>query len=116
MPIALQTAYNPGDLDPGKTYDHVELSAFGVEIFARSIYFEFCHGYIDAQGSFAKGLKEPVRFYVQDKPRAGTTDYTDMMAEISQDGEIISSAVARVLYTYVLVNGIFVGTPADPNA
>ncbi|HHH29053.1 MAG TPA: hypothetical protein ENK57_12015 [Polyangiaceae bacterium] len=124
MSILLATPYNPGDLDPGKSYTHVELDTFGVQLFARAIEFTFIHGYLDsATGAFVRGKNPPLRYSVEDNPRTGATDYSDLMIERSliepgppQVGEYISSAMARAVYTYALVKGLVVGTPVDPNA
>lgn len=115
MPILLTTPYNPGDLDPGVSYTHSELRLFSGDFRANAITFAFQHGYLDA-GSFKWGKVEPMVITVIDNPKTGATNYTDMMTELSIDGEIISSGVARVLYTYALTKGIVVGTPVDPNA
>ena len=120
MSILLATPFNPGDLDPGATYTHVELTRFAGDFQGRVITFEFQRGTMDAANHFVPGDLNTLRFVVEDRPARGNipakTDYTEMMAELTLDGELASSAVARIIYTYVLVNGLFVGTPEDPNA
>lgn len=120
MSILLATPYNPGDLDPGVIYTHVELKTFGGDFFANVITFSFVRGTVDGSNNFLPGKVAPTMFQVVDRPARGgnppKTDYSDMMEELTLDGEKASSSVARIIYTYVLTNGIFVGTPIDPNA
>jgi len=115
MPIALVTPYDPGDLDPGQSYTHVELRSFAGDFEANEISFEFKYGTLDQNSKFVWGKVDATRFIVKDRPRLGTTDYTNMMAELSLDDELTSAAVGRIIYTYALMNGLYVGTPLPPN-
>jgi len=120
MSIQLATPFHPGDIDPGVIYDHVELSNFAGDFIGRVISFCFQRGTLDAAGVFIPGKIAPLRFTVEDIPARGAMperlEYSKMMAELTLDGELASSSVARIIYTYVLKNGIFVGTPVEPNA
>lgn len=47
MPITLNTPFDPGSFDPGKTYDKVKVSRFELDIINHRFVFSVARGYLD---------------------------------------------------------------------
>ena len=109
MPILLTTPRNPGDLDSVAQYTHIELDDFWWSS-ERFIEFWMVHGTMSGN-DFVKGKWEPEKHIIADNPKTGATAYTDIIQEATLDGELAIAAIGRLIYTYVLTNGIYVGTP-----
>jgi len=109
MPIRLTTPYNPGDLDPGKRYTHVDIPSFKLLRDAAAIEIEVRHGYDDGAG-FVPGLKPAVVVAVRDNPRAGTTDYTELVTALPRVPTLSIYENAGIqLYTYLIAKGHYPG-------
>lgn len=64
--IELTTAYNPGDLDPGVEYTHLQLSKFMTNLEKQSIVADLFYGSLDDEGEFVKGQREdPFRVVIE---------------------------------------------------
>lgn len=111
MPILLTTPKNPGDLDAVSSYTHVELISFRWS--NGLIEFSMMYGTMSGN-SFVPGKWAPNKHTVSNNPKTGLTEYTDMIAEVTLDGETAFESVGRIIYTFVLAKGIYAGTPVVP--
>lgn len=55
MIIKLATPFNPGDLDPGRTYTHVRLDAMRIDYVNKFAVATFVRGYLD-ESTFSPGV------------------------------------------------------------
>lgn len=117
MPILLTTAFDPGDLDPGKSYTHVKIVHLEHDVEGQAIRLICKRGYL-AGGVFVVGGVSPVMVHqIQDQPSLEPpgTDYTSLVAEtvVSGDvGELVYDVNAQHLYQHLLTKGEYVGTIA----
>jgi len=115
MPIVLTTPYDPGDKDPGKTYSRAKIVCFTIDTEAKFVTFWFQYGDVVA-GAWARGKSSPdISHTIQNlpaEPGPATTDYDDMVAEVTTVGEghVIYAGAKRVLYEWLLDKGILSGT------
>ena len=100
MPIVLTTAASPGDNDPGQTYPKGKVTNINIDILQSFVQVTMQFG--DDPGSVwgrGPGLRMR-RFTIQDNPSAdpATTDFTDLLATLTNDGENIHDAIKRIVY------------------
>jgi hypothetical protein len=107
MPILLTNPFNPGDMDPGKTYPYVKLSFIGIYLTNKQISLQWQYGdevsgvwtpgKIQAPGCMAQIIEE---------------DYDTVIASetVSGDEGVVYDAVRRVLYSWMIDEGIVQGT------
>jgi hypothetical protein len=112
MSVILQTAFNPGDADPGHTYPKANIVFYSIrpEVSPQGeepgmlVHFNF--GNI-VNGSWVKGLASPDRVV-----SIVGVDYTGILAEettVGEDHKIYAGA-KRVLYQYLIDKGHLLGT------
>lgn len=117
MPILLTTAFDPGDLDPGKSYTHVKIVHLEHDVGGGSIRMICKRGYLDG-GDFVPGAVSPTMVHqVQDQPSLEPpgTDYTSLVSETVVSGDVgglVYDVNAQHLYQYLLDQGAYAGTIA----
>jgi len=107
MPIALTTAYNPGDNDPNKTYPQAKIISYNIDIIYKSIHV-LCQYGNTVDSVWVRGAGAPDKGF----SIVGQA-FLDIIAELPEEGETVYETVSRVLYEYLLdedVEGHFVGT------
>lgn len=115
MPIQLTTAFNPGDLDPGKQYTHLAIRHLEHSLDNQTIRLICKYGVLE-EGSFVAGAMSPTKTHlIQDEPTADPpgTDYTDLVATQVVSGDVddlVYDVNAKHLYQYLLDNGEYAGT------
>jgi hypothetical protein len=120
MPILLTTPFNPGDLDPGKTYPRAKIysmkwidqipgeiqPAVGV---VSNILIELAWGDLvdGAPGTWFSGKAAPRKTFM-----VAGDDYTTMLQSLitPEDSGLIYAGVKRVLYQYLIDKGLVAGT------
>lgn len=103
MPILLTTPYDPGSLDPGRSYTHARINEFRFAI-GRFIELRVARGYLDG-GVFIEGKAPVEQVVIRDNPKAQTADLSELIAKMPADGEGLYQGVGRVLYEYLLGKG-----------
>ena len=109
MPIALTTPYNPGDHDPGNTYPKAKIQTLVVDIFGKKVEITVLYGDI-VDDAFVRGTgSRNKRFTIDDAN--GSTDYTDFISQLSNDGETFYDCGKRLAYAWLQANHAeFAGT------
>lgn len=110
MPINLATPFNPGDLDPQWSvsgYQEVMISSFKLDLYRKTIDITCDYGNT-VSGVFVKGVVPSKHILIADS--GDNLHYTNMTMEMPEAGETIMQAAGRELYTWLLVNGYFVGS------
>jgi hypothetical protein len=100
MPIALTTSFNPGDHDPGASYPRAQIDDITISVKQKAVAIVVSFGDMaDDRWSEGPGSKKK-RIVIRDTPTADPpgTDFTDLMAEITNDGESIYDAIKRIAY------------------
>jgi len=121
MRLLLATPYDPGVLDPGKSYTHVKIvdthcvvhndGGPGVPV----VEVRVARGYLDP-ADFKAGLTEVPIYRLLDgvDPVTGDADasthYTDSLSDLSNDGEPAAEALLRVLYQWLIDRTYYAGT------
>lgn len=103
MPIALTAAYNPGDHDPGKTYPQAKIDSIEINVRRKIVAVILSFGdTVDDQFSDGVGA-EKKRVLIRDDDSATPpgTEFTDLMATVTNDGENIYDAIKRIAYAKV---------------
>lgn len=106
MPILLDTPISPGDLDSAP-YTHVKIYRFELSIENQPrINFSAEYGVLESDGSWSPAPRNiPRRHYeIMDKPRRGTTEYTDMLATAKSTaaGQGVYDLAGLHLYSHIL--------------
>lgn len=112
MPILLTSPFNPGDVDPGASYSHVQI--VGMRWFlSGSIEITIARGRIVA-GVFVEGRVPRETIIVANNSRSipPGTDYTGLLTGTPNPGETTYQAVGRGLYGHLIAKGIYPGTVA----
>lgn len=105
MPIQLNTPFDPGDMDPGKSYTHVEVDQIEFSRDRKRVNFAVNRGYL-VGGQFVRGAaSRRATYLIQDEE--GSSEYTDFMATAASG--TLEQTVAAGLYTWLLTKGIFEG-------
>ena len=109
MPLKLDTPFNPGDIDPGASYSHLQIVSMEWSL-AGQITITYLFGVI-ASGTFVPGKVDQRSITIRDHPKMSPpgTDYTTMLTALPAAGETIYQGVGRELYTFVINQG-FAGT------
>jgi hypothetical protein len=111
MPIQLTTAFDPGDLDPEKSYTHVKIVHLEHSIVDAFIRLVVARGYLD-EGAFVESqIAKRAIYNIVDEGEG--TDYTSMVAEtvVSGDvGEKVYDVNAQHLYQWLIDKGYYAGT------
>lgn len=110
--ILLTTPFDSGDFDSDIQYTHIKIVDFTLHSTLKTIYINVCYGHLDGGGIFLAGVKQVIRYAIQDFPNSSPpgTDYTGLVTQAPQTGELIYSAASRVLYEYLLTKGHYAGT------
>ena len=103
MPLQLTTAFNPGDMDPDKTYAQVKIIGYSVNILDRSMSL-FCQLGNTVNGAWTPSVV-PVKTInlLSDK-------FLPLMLQAVVNGETVYNAVSRVLYQHLIDDGTYPGT------
>lgn len=110
MSILLTTPFNPGDLDPGKTYSRAIITDYAIHIHdwnEPSMVIGYTYG-DTVDGVWVRGAAAPMKTV-----SAVGADYEAIVAEVAtedDDDYKIYVAARRVLYGYLLDKGYLVGT------
>lgn len=80
MAILLDTAFDPGDFDPGKTYDYIEIDGFHPDKGSKTI--RITIKYLDQDENDGKVRPQLNDFVIQNNPKAGTTAFDDFKAKL----------------------------------
>ena len=105
MPIQLNTPFDPGDMDPGKSYTHVEVDQIEFIRDRKRISFSVNRGYL-VGGEFVRGTaSRRANYLIQDE--GGGSEYTDFMG--TTPSGTLEQTVALGLYTWLLAKGIYAG-------
>lgn len=118
--INLTTAFNPGDVDSGKSYTHVKIVEFRAHIEKKQITIISQLGYLDG-GEWIAGLIEPKIFVVSNgKVVQAYTDLvvgsTALQTDVADPGPPpvseynVYAAAGRNLYQWLVDTGKYVGT------
>jgi hypothetical protein len=120
MRMLLSTPYDPGEIDPGKSYTHVRI----VDIHhiphddggpgVPSMEMRVARGYLDPT-DFKAGLTPVTIFRLEDGTPERTTHYTNLSADLANNGETATSAEQRVLYQWLIDEGHYAGTIESGN-
>lgn len=103
MPILLTTAFNPGDIDPGKTYAQAKITWYRTHI--TQMYMEVhCELGNTVEGVWTPGATQDYIF-----PLAGE-DFIALCSAVPEEGETVYQTVSRLLYQWLLDEGKFIGT------
>jgi len=100
MPIVLTTDFNPGDHDPGESYPRAKIDDITINVKQKAVAIVVSFGnVVDDKWSEGVGSKKR-RVVIRDTPNAEPpgTDFTDLMATLTNDGENVYDAVKRVAY------------------
>jgi len=110
--IELTTPYNPGSDDPGKLYTHVRIVEFYK---SESMLQLVCqYGYLDT-GNWVVGFAKPLEWqYIRDDENIPSTDFTDLMAAISEEDEVVWDGVDRLGCGWLITKSIYPGTYVAP--
>ncbi len=105
--ISLTTSYDPGDLDAGNTYPKADVVNESHNRQAEVVDLSFEYG-TEAAGKLipGKATAVPMRIYNDES----STDYDDLMAMLSNDGEKSAASYNRCLCQFAIDKGIFAGT------
>ena len=106
MPIQLTIPFNPGDLDPGKTYPEAKLIEININLQQKMIRLTAVCGE-EVSGIWQGGYMSKT-FNVEIKGE----DYDTIILETTISGEDhqIYAGIKRVLYQYLIDEGILEGT------
>lgn len=106
MPIQLTNPFNPGDLDPGKTYPEAKILEISINTQAKFIRMSAVCGET-VSGIWYGGAQSRIF-----NAMVMGEDYDTMILETTTSGEdhMIYAGVKRVLYQYLLDEGILEGT------
>lgn len=104
MPIQLTTPFNPGDLDPGKTYPIVKILDHTVDSRGGLITIHTAYGYL-VDGVWQQGIMSRV-----ETTQISGQDYLDMGAEVPDGIKSRHDDTADALYQYLLDKGVYTGT------
>jgi len=113
MPVLLTQPYNPGDADPEASYLYAKINGFNIDLHGKTITVRIEYGNV-VGGVWVRGpasIEKQVLIQNQSADAGGpTTDYDDMISELPEESETIYNGAARVLYEYLLAEGILSGT------
>lgn len=128
MHINLTTAFNPGDLDPGKTYPHVVIPRIGMDIINQALTFDWEYGLlvstpVTVAGIGLLGASGTAYAYNWTKgigsfTKSGMLNATPFMQAmyssplISTDNTL--NVILRSLYQSLLTAGTVTGSIANP--
>ena len=97
MPIVLTNPFNPGELD-SKTYPEAKIIEFRMGIEHQKV-FQITFEYGETiDGVWNRGKVTPQTILIRDNPRAGASDYTDMIVANPD----VYRSVAAILYQKLL--------------
>jgi len=106
MPIQLDVAFDPGDMDPGKSYTHVEVFRIEFDRNRKKVSFDVYRGYLES-GEFVRGTASRRQSYlIEDKE--GDAAYAAFM-DAAASGTL-EQTVAVGLYNWLLTKEIFEGS------
>lgn len=109
MSIALTSAFNPGDNDPGKTYTHMRACRYYYDgSSAESAWHaDFEYGFFDMT-TWVKGKNLATHVKLED---VSPNNYlTAMLAKEANEGEKVHDAMLRIMEEYAVSAGIIAGT------
>lgn len=110
--IELTTPYNPGSVDPGKTYTHVQIVEFHKAEITLLLVCQY--GYL-VEGNWAVGFAKALEMHnIRDDPNTLCTDFTDMMAALAEEDEKAWVAVDRLGCAWLIFKEIYPGTYVVP--
>lgn len=103
MPIRLETPFNPGDLDPGKSYTDVMIEDFTINLVRKRIRLVVARGY-QSGGNWVRGKSAILKHEI-------TGDDYDAVTSLSpfDPSSLLYDQVARALYEYLIDEGIYPG-------
>ena len=106
MSVLLTTAFDPGDLDPGKTYPRANIVMQQIAPESEQIVVNYQFGDM-VEDAWVKGAASPDKVV-----RITGADYTALVASAanSQESYKIYAGAKRVLYQYLIDKGILAGT------
>lgn len=107
MPISLTTAYDPGDLDVGN-YSKMKVVRVRVDIEMRSILLTCEYGEVVAT-VWTPGKARRMT-HVIDNVDGGTQHFDIAMTALTNDGESLHDAVARIAYQWLIDQSVYTGT------
>ena len=85
MTILLDTPFNPGDMDPGKSYTHVDLVSYQPVKGDNMVYMSCMRGYVE-DGRFVAGVFAPEPRRLFNRRKLGETRYDDYLTEDPEVG------------------------------
>lgn len=100
MPILLDTAFDPGDHDPGNTYPRAKIVDITIVVPRQAVAVTLDFGdVVDSIWTVGAASKK-LKVVFQDAPYADppTIAFTDLMATLTADGENIYDAIKRIAY------------------
>ena len=107
MSILLTTAYDPGDLDPGQTYDHADVHAMSWNVPDKRIHLSCVRGVL-ASGEVTPGKGRVIPVTIENVDP--DTDYDDFVALLSNASEPSGDAMRRSCCQWLLDKNHFAGT------
>lgn len=107
--IQLTTPYDPGSLDPGKSYTHVQIKAFHFSLRNQEIELEVEYGYKE-NSVFTSGKTKVQRHHIKDNALAGTMHWSALVATVGIAGKSVYRQVGEGLYNHLVDEGIYPGT------
>lgn len=112
--IQLTTAFNPGDMDPGKSYTHVQIHELRWDMPKKQMMVRVVRGYLESSNFVIGKVPDAWVVFADGGPKnPQLTDYTDLIAGMPQSGESIYQAAGRELYTKLITDyPEYAGVPA----
>jgi hypothetical protein len=111
MIINLSTPFNPGDHDPGKTYNKAKVQNILIDMMARKIDFTVTFGsVVDGEWVPGTGTK---RLTLTIRNQQGSPAFTTLMDQLTLDGETLGAAMKRLFIAALkAMNNVLDGTEA----
>ena len=104
MPLLLETPKQTGDLDPNTSqYDYVKIIITRHNALLGIIEMTCQYGNDDGYGTWTAGIVSPEVHTISND------DYFVLLFQMPEDGETAYQAVSRVLYEYLVDQGIYDG-------
>ncbi len=98
--ILLDTPFNPGDHDPGKSYTHLRMR-FEADGDKKIVTIDVSRGYIE-DSKFVVGKAAPIRKIIKNRKKINQTRFDEFLLEEPMRGLGAYDALERRLYTFLL--------------